>query len=946
MSNPIQIIESVLYIYDTPVTGISNSSITSSQYELATTENVLNTVNEKSSYLSAGVIYPQFEYILSGVNSIYVSSGYCCLYDNSNYSGKLNKYFLSSNTFTFQTGITSYIVADYNNNNPITKLITNVLLINESNVLPIFTVFNENNDLHILNWDSQGSGLLNKIHQRLVKTERFKRECGLALSESTGRIINLTTGLVWYGGISTIMGSATSSVDTISFYYPVSGVWNISSITQYNNDQYSNGVNLQTLSPNRYAVNWIYRSVEQNHKHIFLVLGSGDYTEDEAVNSQPTLDLPTIIASQTILVGRIIVKKGVNTAYRIDNSFDTTFNASQISNHENLLNLLGGDIYHYHSNQAINTTDSVVFEDLTLSSSLTLQNYTVTAITNDLNINSAYSLPTSNCVYNYLVNNYISLSGSNNISGDLIPSKTGLTLGSLTNPWDKLYVSGGTIYIDNKPISLVGNILTFDGRNVMTTNSSSINNEFNISNPITGQTLIFSGNTWINSLGNLLTYNNIYTDSGFTTQDDVSIPSVLAVSDYVESRYVRRNRKTYSYSVGTEDNNFLTIYDAIAWLEVNMSGSSEIRVEYDQEMTDTLTVNLPYDLVIRGLFFDATYFYAGVGLTNKPMIKLQSRCDFNRISLDGSTLVNYGNNSNEDGIVIDVSGKCFELKDFGLYNFNCGISLNKPSEIWQFDSSIEDCINCGVDVNTAGLTGVTAYRCSEITFANNRVGINLQAASSLTFSCEIGVFVNPTTNSTGLTYVGSAITYDELSFKNNIFSNEEVGKFVNGFDYTRTDGRDANVEMIANIGLEDKNPHAKINLTGNTVQTVLNTNVWTKATFTNTDSYTCKFLIENNKITYQSNHVRDIDMTINGSVSITAAGNDEIQITIIKNGITGSTFGMSPVTVDTANRKFTWGLTAYLQNVKKNDYFEIYMRNITSGNDVALTDLTWLIKSA
>jgi len=56
---------------------------------------------------------------------------------------------------------------------------------------------------------------------------------------------------------------------------------------------------------------------------------------------------------------------------------------------------------------------------------------------------------------NSLLSNYIPLSGSNNISGHLIPSTNGtIDLGSTTNQWRSLYVSSSTIYVDNKPLTI------------------------------------------------------------------------------------------------------------------------------------------------------------------------------------------------------------------------------------------------------------------------------------------------------------------------------------------------------------------------------------------------------------------------------------------------------------------------------------------------------------
>ena len=90
------------------------------------------------------------------------------------------------------------------------------------------------------------------------------------------------------------------------FFYHSGGNWTSSTIAQYNNSQYDNGTNLVSLTSNRYAVNWVFRGIE-NQKHLYIVLGTGDYTINQAeAASVPTL--PTTISSHAMLVGKIIVQ--------------------------------------------------------------------------------------------------------------------------------------------------------------------------------------------------------------------------------------------------------------------------------------------------------------------------------------------------------------------------------------------------------------------------------------------------------------------------------------------------------------------------------------------------------------------------------------------------------------------------------------------------------------
>ncbi|MCK9445460.1 hypothetical protein M0Q50_01035 [bacterium] len=99
-------------------------------------------------------------------------------------------------------------------------------------------------------------------------------------------------------------------------------------------------------------------------------------------------------------------------------------------------------------------------------------------------INKTISYASSNDLNNYytktelndgsLNNKYISLSGSSNISGSLIPSISGLSLGSETNPWSELWVSQNTIYIGGIPISISENgELIVSGQTIATTSGTS-----------------------------------------------------------------------------------------------------------------------------------------------------------------------------------------------------------------------------------------------------------------------------------------------------------------------------------------------------------------------------------------------------------------------------------------------------------------------------------------
>ena len=60
---------------------------------------------------------------------------------------------------------------------------------------------------------------------------------------------------------------------------------------------------------------------------------------------------------------------------------------------------------------------------------------------------------------------------------------------------------------------------------------------------------------------------------------------------------------------------------------------------------------------------------------------------------------------------------------------------------------------------------------------------------------------------------------------------------MSGFDFSRSDGRDANAFVINNAGMENKNPHCKLTLLNNTTTTIANGTTWVKADWSTSGTY-------------------------------------------------------------------------------------------------------------
>ena len=240
------------------------------------------------------------------------NNGIYQVFSDNNYSLPIKTVTDISASLDINDYAVNYIVLDWSAG--VTKIdnLPDRRYINQSCIIPLFTIYREGVDIHYLDWDEMGKGLSNKLCDRLVRTERFVKESGgLFLSEIGSRDIYIDEGTVWYGATSIYLESLKLGGSLTELYYHSFGNWIKSSVYEYDNLHYDDGTNIQKLHPNKYGVNYIFRFVE-NYQHTGIILGAGDYNYDEAINALIPA-MPEIISTQCIYVGKIIVKKGENT---------------------------------------------------------------------------------------------------------------------------------------------------------------------------------------------------------------------------------------------------------------------------------------------------------------------------------------------------------------------------------------------------------------------------------------------------------------------------------------------------------------------------------------------------------------------------------------------------------------------------------------------------------
>jgi hypothetical protein len=297
--------------------------------------------------LSTGMqVQPSFTDL--GTGSCTIGTGTYALYANSSGIGKIKSYVIPGNTFALTDGVMNYIVANYNSGSPIIQVITNLALINDTTIIRVFDIYRQGTILHVLEWDQLGDALSNKTHTSIVNTQKQRPEPGgLGLGEAPTQLITVGSGVVWTGAVPTTLAAFNSSINRLQFAYHVAGAWTYSIVTQYNNTQYDDGTNLQTTPGGKYVVNFVYRSVGTDNE-CFIVLGNQAYRLGAAQVAQPPGNLPSVISSHCILVGRIIVSQGATTATQIDSAFYTMFTPTAAVDHNSLANLQGGTASQYY----------------------------------------------------------------------------------------------------------------------------------------------------------------------------------------------------------------------------------------------------------------------------------------------------------------------------------------------------------------------------------------------------------------------------------------------------------------------------------------------------------------------------------------------------------------------------------------------------------------------
>lgn len=405
-----------------------------------------------------------------------------------------------------------------------------------------------------------------------------------------------------------------------------------------------------------------------------------------------------------------------------------------------------------------------------------------------------------------------------------------------------------------------------------------------------------------------------------------------------EGNWITRNRETRTENLldVSQNGSFTTIPEVIEFLNLHMTGPTVVRLSGEtHEIDATQTINLPFPVTFQGISFGETEIDGTSGVSGNPMFDCQTECYFKMLTFKA-----YSNASGNNALNFTGSGTYHEVKDAYFVGFNKAIVSTSNNELWVFDVDFEDCPGAGIEI-AAGAASGGSFKISESDFLQCGRGISLLSGIAESISILNCTFYNTTTGSDiGVLYTPATFTaYNSIFISNNAWNNQ--GTFFSGFDFTRSDGRDANVFITNNAGAEDKNPHVKINVNNNVSTTTVTTaGTFYKANWTNTSLYTTKWVANNNRITYQTDYLLDAWAIITGNITSNNS-NVRITIAIVKNGVTGTRYGETDLRIVTANQPFQFSTVIYIPDMAKNDYLELYVTSSQNGDIIRFQDVQW-----
>jgi len=293
----------------------------------------------------------------------------------------------NSSAITVPTDSIMYFGVDYNGGSPIVVNYSSDDNFDLDTSFPLGTVINQADEIYILNnpwW--VGDGLTNVI-------ERFQSEGWLVRDKERGGLIlgydgtrqpTMTAGTLW-GRLTEHELPEFEGGDTFDMYYRDGEDWTeMSDLTQWNNTYYDNDGTLTIIGNNQYSVIWVWVNVASNK--VSLMFPQATYSNAAAAEAEtiPTT-YPAMWYKGGVIIGRYIVKQGVDAPISTQSAFTTTFTAGLAADHGNLAGLADDDHPQYLLDSDWNTNYTANNDAWLNTTNNTYDDYNATGLIQDWN---------------------------------------------------------------------------------------------------------------------------------------------------------------------------------------------------------------------------------------------------------------------------------------------------------------------------------------------------------------------------------------------------------------------------------------------------------------------------------------------------------------------------------------------------------------------------------
>ena len=390
---------------------------------------------------------------------------------------------------------------------------------------------------------------------------------------------------------------------------------------------------------------------------------------------------------------------------------------------------------------------------------------------------------------------------------------------------------------------------------------------------------------------------------------------------------------------------FTTIEEVIEYLELHMDGKYLIRLcGRDYAIENTVVIDLDYPVSIQGFSHISTTFIPGSTLSEEPMFDVKSEASFSFLNFNTQNTT-YGGLANEDAILLSGAETYYTMNGVEFSGFYNAVNISQKSHIKLSDMIFSAANNAAVRINTDGNQRGVYLEMVLSDFRNNKSALHLENDEGSTVEIT-GCGVSPGDNNIGIRRNTEHFTdIGKIFITASYWDNS--GLLHSGFDYSLH--RDRNVLAQGNIGVPDSNPRGQINLVGNVSWTgISDQNIWYKIEMGTQEgvfsSYSEKWTIDGNQVTYASDFITNVIMFISGNITGVKM-EDNYQIAIAKNrngtSLTADEEVHGLMTVRHRREYQPFSSVVLLENVQFGDHFELYIRCISGKEDVQIVDLQW-----